>query len=225
MKKYEMPDPSYLERMTLIAGVDDNWSPTHANGTINYGSTNYFNDAHGLDVTTYLYPQSGNSESAIIADINAGLGYLNYTAHGSETTWYDPSLTISNVNSLTNAEQYPVVVGNCCSTSHFNTGTCLGEAWLRSSNGSVIYIGGTNSTYWDEDYWWAVGHFTPTSTANPTYAGTGYGVFDALFHEHNEAFADWAHTAGSMIVTGNMSVQGSASTRKKLLLGNLLYHG
>ena len=213
-QKYEMPDPSYLERMTLIAGVDNNWSPTHANGTLNYGSTNYFNDAHDLDVTTYPYPQSGSSASAIVADVSAGLGYLNYTAHGSETTWYDPSFTISNINSLTNANEYPVVVGNCCLTNHFNTGTCFGEAWLRASNGAVIYIGGTNSTYWDEDYWWSVGHFTPTSTANPTYAGTGYGMFDALFHEHNEAFADWAHTAGSMVVTGNMAVQGSASSRK-----------
>ncbi len=213
-EKYEMPDPSYLEKMTLIAGVDGSWAPTHGNGTLNYGSTNYFNEAHDLDVTTYPYPQSGSSASAIVADVSAGLGYLNYTAHGSETSWSDPSFTISNINSLTNANEYPVVVGNCCLTNHFNTGTCFGEAWLRSSNGAVIYIGGTNSTYWDEDYWWSVGHFTPTSTANPTYAGTGYGMFDALFHEHNEAFADWAHTAGSMVVTGNMTVQGSASTRK-----------
>jgi len=213
-EKYEMSDPSYLERTTLIAGVDGSWAATHGNGVLNYGEANYFNEAHGLDVTTYPYPTSGNSESDIIADVNAGVGYLNYTAHGSETTWYDPSFTIGNVNSLTNDERYPVVVGNCCLTNHFNTGTCFGEAWLRATNGAVIYIGGTNSTYWDEDYWWSVGYFTPTSTANPTYAGTDYGMFDALFHDHNEAFQDWAHTAGSMVVTGNMAVQGSNSSRK-----------
>lgn len=215
-EKYEMSDPSYLERITMVAGVDSYWATTHGNGTINYGSTNYFNDAHDLDVTTYPYPASGNSASAVIADVSAGLGYINYTAHGSETTWHDPSFTISDINSLTNDEQYPVVVGNCCLTNHFDTGTCFGEAWLRASNGAVIYIGGTNSTYWDEDYWWSVGHFTPTSTANPTYAGSGPGMFDALFHEHNEAFEDWAHTAGSMVVAGNMAVQSSASTRKNM---------
>ena len=213
-QRYEMSDPSYLERMTMIAGMDSYWASTHGNGTLNYGSDNYFNEAHDLEVTTYPYPQSGSNASNIVADVSAGLGYLNYTAHGSETSWSDPSFTISNINSLQNDEEYPVVVGNCCLTNHFNTGTCFGEAWLRAANGAVIYIGGTNSTYWDEDYWWSVGHFTPTSTSNPTYAGSGYGMFDALFHEHNEAFEDWAHTAGSMVITGNMAVQASASSRK-----------
>ncbi len=213
-QKYEMSDPSYLERATLIAGVDGYWANTHGNGTINYGSDNYFNEEHDIDVTTYYYPQSGSSAASIVADASAGLGYLNYTAHGSETSWSDPSFTISNINSLQNSGKYPVVVGNCCLTNHFNTGTCFGEAWLRATNGAVIYIGGTNSTYWDEDYWWSVGHFTPTSTSNPTYAGSGLGMYDALFHEHNEAFEDWAHTAGSMVFTGNMAVQSSASTRK-----------
>ncbi len=213
-EKYEMPDPSYLERATLIAGVDGSWAPTHGNGTLNYGSQYYFNSAHNIDATTYYYPESGSSESSIFADINAGLGYLNYTAHGSETTWYDPSFTVSNVNSLTNVQQYPVVVGNCCLTNHFDTATCFGEAWLRASNGSVIYIGGTNSTYWDEDYWWSVGHFSPTSTANPTYAGTGLGMFDALFHENGEEYVNWVNSAGSMVYRGNMTVQGSSSTLK-----------
>ncbi len=213
-EKYEMPDPSYLERATLIAGVDGSWAPTHGNGTLNYGSQYYFNSAHDIDATTYYYPESGSSESSILADVNAGLGYLNYTAHGSETTWYDPSFTVSNVNSLTNVQQYPVVVGNCCLTNHFDTATCFGEAWLRASNGSVIYIGGTNSTYWDEDYWWSVGHFTPTSTANPTYAGTGLGMFDALFHENGEEYVNWVNSTGSMVYRGNMTVQGSSSTLK-----------
>ncbi len=213
-QKYEMADPSYLEKATLIAGVDSYYASTHGNGTLNYGSDNYFNEAHDLDVNTYYYPQSGNSAAAIVSDVSLGLGYLNYTAHGSETTWADPSFTIANINSLQNYGKYPVVVGNCCLTNHFNTGTCFGEAWLRATNGAVIYIGGTNSTYWDEDYWWSVGHFTPTSTDSPTYAGTGFGMFDALFHEHNEAFEDWAHTAGAMVVTGNMAVQSSSSSRK-----------
>ena len=154
-ERYEMPDPSYLERATLIAGVDDDWAPTHGNGTLNYGSQYYFNSAHAIDATTYPYPESGSSESSIFADINAGLGYLNYTAHGSGIAWYDPAFSISDVNNLTNVQQYPVVVGNCCLTNHFDTSTCFGEAWLRASNGAVIYIGGTNSTYWDEDYWWS----------------------------------------------------------------------
>ncbi len=213
-EKFEMSDPSYLERVTLIAGVDASWAPTHGNGTINYGSTYYFNSAHGIDATTYLYPASGSSESQIFADVNEGLGYLNYTAHGSETSWADPNMTISDINSFTNNEMYPVVVGNCCLTNHFDTGTCFGEAWLRAENGAVIYIGGTNSTLWDEDYWWSVGYFADTDTDSPTYAGTGTGMFDALFHENGQAFDTWANTAGAMVYSGNMAVQSSSSSDK-----------
>jgi uncharacterized membrane protein len=213
-EKYEFSDPSYLGRTTLIAGVDANWAPTHGNGTLHYGAENYFNDDNFDQVNEYPYPASGSSESAINTTISNGVGYLNYTAHGTETTWHDPHMSISDVNGFQNSEMYPVVVGNCCLTNHFNTGTCFGEAWLRAQNGAVIYVGGTNSTYWDEDYWWSVGHFTPTSINNPTYAGTGYGGFDALFHNHDEDFEDWAHTIGSWIHVGNMTVQGSASSRK-----------
>ena len=36
---------------------------------------------------------------------------------------------------------------------------CFGEGLLRANNkGAVGYIGGSNNTYWDEDFWWAVGN-------------------------------------------------------------------
>ncbi|OQY38987.1 MAG: hypothetical protein B6226_02725 [Candidatus Cloacimonetes bacterium 4572_65] len=213
-QKFEMSDPSYLNRATLIAGVDADYAPTHGNGTIYYGAENYFNSDHGLDVNAYYYPESGTSESSIYADINAGVGYLNYTAHGSQTSWADPSMSITNVNNFTNDEMYPVVVGNCCLTNHFDTPTCFGEAWLRAENGAVIYIGGTNNTLWNEDYWWSVGHFTPTNTAEPTYEDTDLGMFDALFHDNSESFVDWANSAGAMVFRGNMAVQASSSSSK-----------
>ncbi len=213
-QKYEMADPSYLERVTLIAGVDGSWAPTHGNGTINYGSQYYFNSAHGIDATTYLYPASGSASQSIINDLNEGLGYINYTAHGSSTSWADPEVNVNDVLNSTNTEMYPVAVGNCCVTNKFEVDTCFGESWIRATNGGVLYIGGTNNTMWDEDYWWSVGHFTPTSTANPTYAGTDLGMFDALFHENGEEYVNWSNSAGSMVYRGNMAVQASSSSRK-----------
>ncbi len=213
-EQYAMPDDSYLGNVVMIAGVDSYWSPSHANGAINYATNNYFNAAHGITSNTYLYPASQTSSSAIIQNVSAGRGYVNYTAHGSETTWADPSFTISNINSLQNTNKYSYVVGNCCSTNAFDTGTCFGEAWLRALNkGAVIYIGGTNSTYWDEDYWWAVGHKPPiVGTGSPFVAGRT-GAYDALFHDHNEPFADWASCAGSNVFMGNMAVVQSNSSR------------
>ncbi len=211
---YTMPSDAYLGEVVMIAGADSYWSPTHANGQINYGTNNYFNPAHGIASHTYLYPASQSSDAAIVADVSAGVGYVNYTAHGSETSWADPSFTIPNINSLQNVNESSVVVGNCCLTNAFNTGVCFGEAFLRAPNkGAVTYIGGTNSTYWDEDYWWGVGWKPPVvGTGSPFVAGRT-GAYDALFHDHNEPFADWAGTVGAATFMGNMAVVQSNSTR------------
>lgn len=213
-EQYTMPSDSYLNEVVMIAGVDGTYGPTHANGQINYGTTNYFNQAHNITSHTYLYPASGSSDAAIVQNASAGVGYINYTAHGDVTLWADPSFSISNINSLQNVNESSFVVGNCCLTSKFDNAICFGEAWLRAPNkGAIIYIGGTNSTYWDEDYYWGVGYKPPVvSTGSPFIAGRT-GAYDAVFHEHNEAFADWAGNAGSMVVKGNLAVVASNSSR------------
>lgn len=212
-ERYTMPDDSYLANPVMIAGVDSYWASSHGNGQINYATQNYFNNAHGITPYTYLYPASGSSASQIVGNVSAGSGYVNYTAHGDVTYWHDPRFDIANINSLQNYNKYSFVVGNCCLTSKFDYGVCFAEAWLRAENkGAIIYIGGTNSTYWDEDYWWGVG-FKGSATGNaPAYNANTLGVYDALFHDHNEPFAKWANSAGAMTVTGNLAVvQGNSS--------------
>jgi hypothetical protein len=213
-EQYTMPSDAYLGIDIMIAGADPTFGPTHANGQINYGTSNYFNTAHGITSHTYLYPASANADATIVADVSAGAGYVNYTAHGSETSWADPTFTISNINSLQNTNKYPVMVGNCCLTNAFNTGVCFGEALLRAVNkGAVSYIGGTNSTYWDEDYWWGVGYKPPVvATGSPWIAGRT-GAYDAMFHDHGEVFENWAATVGQTTFMGNMAVVQSNSTR------------
>lgn len=204
-EQFLMPDPAFLGEVVMIAGMDSYHGATWANGQINYGTTYYFNEDHGILSHTYLYPQSGSNSGQIISDVSNGVGYVNYTAHGGPTSWSDPSFTIANINSLQNEGKYPLVVGNCCLTNKFETGECFGEAWLRAENkGAIGYIGGTNSTYWDEDYWWGVG--AGAINSNPTYEQTGQGAYDGLFHDHDEAFEDWYTTAMAMIYCGNMAV-------------------
>ena len=59
--QYTMPDPSFLGNVTLIAGVDSGFAPTHGNGQINYGTEHYFNASHGITSNTYLYPESAGA--------------------------------------------------------------------------------------------------------------------------------------------------------------------
>ena len=203
-EKYEMPDPSYLSEVLMVAGVDASYASTYGNGQINYGTDYYFNNDHGIFSHTYLYPASdgAGAAAAIIQDYNEGVGFANYTAHCSPSGWADPSFTVSDVPGLYNDHQYNLMIGNCCNSAQFDVES-FGEAVLRSeNNGAVGYIGGTNSTYWNEDYWWGVGN--GNIVANPTYGATGPGAYDCSFHENNED--NWAVANSTLMLAGNLAV-------------------
>jgi hypothetical protein len=215
--QFTMADPSYLGNVTLIAGVDSGFAPSHGNGQINYGTEHYFNASHGINSNTYLYPASaGGVESELIGTYNDGVAFVNYTAHGSQTSWSSPSLGISDINNLTNNEKYFLAVGNCCLTSTYDYGECFGEAFLRAENkGAVGYIGGSNSTYWDEDYWWGVGYHASSQidgSAYP-YESTGIGAYDGVFHDHGEAEHLHYVTNDAVVFSGNLAVMESGSSR------------
>ncbi|MBN1824697.1 MAG: carboxypeptidase regulatory-like domain-containing protein [Candidatus Eisenbacteria bacterium] len=210
--EFTMPDPSYLAEVTMIAGMDGTYASTWANGQINYGTTYYFNAAHGITSNTYLYPESGSHAADIVSDVSNGVAYINYTAHGSNTSWADPSFTQTNVRNLTNYGKYCLAVGNCCLTSTYDYAECFAETWLREADkGAIGYIGGSNSTYWDEDWYWGVGN--GTVNANPTYEATGLGAYDGVFHDHGEEMDAWYVTNDALIFRGNLAVTESGSSR------------
>lgn len=203
-EQYAFPDPAFLGECVMVSGVDGNFAPVHGNGQINYGTTYYFNEAHGLLSHTYLYPASGSASAQIIQHVSDGVGYANYTAHGSSSGWADPSFSISDIPGLQNDGEYPLMVGNCCQTSMYNL-NCFGEALLRAENkGAIGYIGGSNNTYWDEDFYFGVG--VGAITANPTYQNTTLGNYDRLFHDNGEAHDEWYTTMAQMIFAGNLAV-------------------
>ncbi|MEA3446730.1 MAG: C25 family cysteine peptidase, partial [Bacteroidota bacterium] len=212
-EQYLMPSPSFLDTVVMVSGVDASYAPTYGNGQITYGTTNYFNSAHGIYSNTYLYPLSGSSATQIRNDISAGCSFANYTAHGSSSGWANPSFTVSDVASMTNIHKYPLMIGNACVTNKFDVSVCFGEALLRAEDkGAIGYIGASNNSYWTGDFYWGVG--VGTVTANPTYAGTGLGSYDRTFHDNGEATSEWFPAQGQMIHAGNLAVSAgqSAST-------------
>lgn len=211
-EQYLMPDPSFLKNAIMIAGVDSKFAPKHGNGQINYGTSTYFNATFGLNTTAYLYPESGNSASKIIQNVNTGACFINYTAHGSPTGWADPSFSKTKVGSLTNAHKYPLMVGNCCLTNKFEETECFGEALLRAKDkGAIGYIGASNSSTWDEDYWFGVG-YRSSITLTPKYSATQLGCYDRAFHSHGDAFGEWYTTQGQILNAGNLAVTQSGSS-------------
>ena len=211
-EKYLMPDPSYLGEVTLISGVDSYWAPTHGNGQINYGTIHYFNLAHGIDPNVWLYPDSDASgaSAAIIQTVNNGVGLINYTAHCGHTGFGNPSFTTSDIEDLTNEHMYLLGIGNCCQSNTFGddySTPCFGEVWLQEANkGGVGYIGGSNSTMWDPDYWWGVG-YGPIVGSGATYEETGLGAYDGMFHDHNEPVSDHYIVNSAIMFCGNLAVE------------------
>lgn len=227
-EQYALTDPSYLSRAALTAGVDGGTPNDNAyhygDPTMDYIAQFYVNAANGYNEVTYYKnntshvpsgvtvtgsSQSNSTTAALKSLYNTGLGWINYTAHGSETSWSDPQFSRSDANTMSNYGMPSVMIGNCCLTNHFNTNVCLGEALLRRGDnaGAVIYIGASNSTYWEEDFCWSVGmRSSIQNTMSHSYDASHLGMYDQLFHTHNEDGSQWSICAGAMVYAGNMAV-------------------
>jgi hypothetical protein len=218
-EQFTMPDPSYLNQALLVAGDDSGFEMTHGNGQLWYGEQYYFNPTNNVVQSMYYQPLDNDAVSVIIRNkISSGVGFANYTAHCGSSGWASPSFSTTNVNALTNVNKYGMWIGNCCQSNTFYENECFGEAALRKVNGGAIgYIGGSNNTLWNEDYWWGVG-VNSTVVAQPTYTGTGRGAYDGYWHtQPNEVnnTATWYPTQSQTLVVGNLAVQASTSGSKQ----------
>jgi hypothetical protein len=208
-EQFTMPSADFLDTVVMIAGMDGSHGYDWGNGQINYGTINYFNDDHDIFSHTYLYPESGSHSTDIIQNISDGVCFANYTAHCGPSGWADPSFSISDIPGLQNQDKYGLLIGNCCSSSEFQQ-DCFAEEMLRAENkGAVGYIGGSNSTYWDEDYYFGVGVGT-ISENPPSYEETTLGNYDRSFHDHGELFGEWYTTQDQAVYAGNMAVTTGA---------------
>ena len=197
-EQYTMPDPSYLSNVTLIAGWDSYWTNYVGKPTIQYAMQYYYNTAHGF---TNVYNWLGQPYTNCYASLSSGTGFVNYTAHGSETAWSDPQLTNSQVNAFTNTNKYVLAMGNCCLTGNFGySQPCFGEAMLRGENKAAYsYIGSCPVTYWYEDYYFGVGA-TSTFGQMPNINNTATGVYDGIWMD------DTYNTVSSIVFLGNLAV-------------------
>ena len=198
-EQYTMPDPSYLNKVTLIAGWDSYWTSYVGAPTINYATTNYYNTAHGFTQVNSHVNQS--QYSGCYNALSSGVGFVNYTAHGDNQEWSQPNLTNSGVNQLSNTNKYFLAMGNCCLSGNFGySQPCFGEAMLRGENkGAYSYIGSCPYTYWYEDYYFGVGA-TNTFSSTPNINNTKTGVYDAVWMD------DTYNTVSSMTFLGNIAV-------------------
>jgi hypothetical protein len=118
--------------------------------------------------------------------LTTGPGLFIIPPHCGASGWSNPSFTNSDISGLTNANKYPLVISNCCQSYMFELNS-FGENIVRANDkGAVAYIGASDYSYWDEDYYWAIG-VTASIKPNPTYENSGIGGWDAWYHTHGEA--------------------------------------
>ena len=213
-EKFEFADTNKFYSNGLItAGYDANYG-NYMNGQVKYAITNYLTPSNKINEYHFYYPQTQpEHEDSVKKIVNKGVSFINYSGHGSAGGWLGLNIDTSDVRNLTNTSRYPFVISNACMTSGFNLPS-LGNRMVVSNNkGAIGFIGCSNDSYWNEDFYWAVGVCTPS--ADPTYETTGPGIYDRLFHTHGEPASDWYFTMGQVNYAGNLAVSASTSSRKK----------
>lgn len=211
-EQFNFPNPEFLNRTVLVAGQDAQHQMIWGNGQVNYLSGYYFNQSHGINSFNYLQPEppGANYSLSIRQNISEGVTLVNYTAHCSAFGWANPAFTVNHVPSLQNFGKYPLVVGNCCSSADFSVSSFAEELLRASGKGAVGYIGGSDNTYWNEDFWWAVGF--KAVTAAPVFDPDALGAFDRLWPEVSGIEKQEGYvTQGQMTIAGNLAVTQSGS--------------
>ena len=91
------------------------------------------------------------SNADVVNAINSGLNIVNYRGHGNKDVWggwnvHEENFDSTCVNQLSPASN-PIVFSIACLTSNINREPCLMERFMQSVNGSVAYVGATESTW------------------------------------------------------------------------------
>ncbi|MCS7075506.1 MAG: C25 family cysteine peptidase [Bacteroidia bacterium] len=82
---------------------------------------------------------AGNPTASDLATIvNAGVSLINYTGHGSSTSFATTGYSNTDVNASTNGNKLPIIFSVACVNGDFTSGTCFAEAWLRKANGGAV---------------------------------------------------------------------------------------
>ena len=153
----QFSDETWLNEIAFIA-TDDKY--TIAEGSHNHAIENYTAPRNYVGHFPED-PMSGGDrlyaithrvrDAKVLQSINDGRFIVNYSGHGSTTSWAGPNVSQSNVRSLNHSDARPFVISNACITSQFTIDESFGETWIKHPEGAIVFWGSMDSSYWDED--------------------------------------------------------------------------
>ena len=88
---------------------------------------------------TYIEIDQVYDPSGTVADgeaaINEGRSLINYTGHGSNSSWGNGCpMNNTDVDGLENTGKWPFIWSVACVNGEFHLGTCFAETWLRATD-------------------------------------------------------------------------------------------
>jgi len=218
---------THYKKAVALAGFDEGHD-IYMRGQVNYAS-GYFHQ-NPYETERFVFNHELNDSirdvryDSVKVLIKNGVGYINYTGHGSATSWMDTGIDYTFPGEMTNKSRYPLIISNACLTAKYNNNNCIGSSMVRAAGkGALAFIGCTNDSYWTEDYYWSVG--VGPLLVNPTYEVTGLGFYDRLFHLNGEKPSEWYTTAGQILFSGNLAVSESTSPWKQYYWENYVLLG
>lgn len=143
---YEKNPPVGTDWLSTATGIaSEEGAGNGDDGEIDYEHEDViWNDK--LDPFTYdaynaIYEPTA-SKSDVNNAVNTGTGIINYTGHGSQTSWGTTGFNNSDVNALTNGDMQPIILSVACNNGEFNmsSGDCFAEAWLKKDNGGAVFM-------------------------------------------------------------------------------------
>ena len=191
-----------------------------------------------LDPFTYddhngIYDPTGNS-SMVTAALETGTGIINYTGHGSSTSWGSSGFNNSHIANLTNGSKLPFIFSVACVNGAYHSTFCFAEAWLNQDGGGAVgAVMSTINQPWDppmrgQDYFndMIVGGYNydehPGQNGISTTEGRhsfGSIVFNGLVLMITESPGD-LETANTWILFGDPAMQVRTATPSNLTYSN-----
>lgn len=178
----------------------------------------------------------GASSSMVSTAVNAGTSVINYTGHGSMTSWGTTGFSNSNIANLTNGDKLPFIVSVACNNGDFHQGTCFAESWVRKEDGgAVMMLAASISQPWappmrGQDYFMdiLIGGYDYSSQPGQSGISTeeqrttlGAIVFNGLTLMTTESgnYDDW-ETAKTWNTFGDPSMQVRTATPEAITLSS-----
>ncbi|MDZ4121658.1 MAG: C25 family cysteine peptidase, partial [Candidatus Cloacimonadaceae bacterium] len=111
---------------------------------------------YGYISVDQVYQTQGATAAQVTNFLHQGRGFINYTGHGSNTSWSTTGFSNTHVNALTNDYMLPFIVSVACVNGNFVSMTCFAEAWLMATNntngnptGAISHYASTINQSWN----------------------------------------------------------------------------